>query len=81
MVVINSGNVIYDNTWLWRADHDKGGSVYNSKNPCNTGIVVNGDNVRAYGLASEHTLKDLVLWNGNNGEVYFYQSEFPYDVT
>ena len=22
MVQINSGNVIYDNSWLWRADHD-----------------------------------------------------------
>ena len=35
----------------------------------------------AYGLASEHTLANLVEWNGNNGRVYFYQSEFPYDVT
>lgn len=29
MVVINSGHVIYDNTWLWRADHDVTGEVYN----------------------------------------------------
>ena len=35
----------------------------------------------AYGLASEHTLGNLVEWNGNNGHVYFYQSEYPYDVT
>jgi hypothetical protein len=26
-------------------------------------------------------LQDLTVWNGNNGVVYFYQSEFPYDVT
>lgn len=42
---------------------------------------MNGDHVTAYGLASEHCLKDLVSWNGNFGKVYFYQSEFPYDVT
>lgn len=34
-----------------------------------------------YGLAAEHTLKDMTIWNGNNGKAYFYQSEFPYDVT
>lgn len=30
MIEINSGNVIVDNTWLWRADHDVTGSVRNS---------------------------------------------------
>jgi len=33
-----------------------------------------------YGLAVEHTLKDLTVWNGNNGATYFYQSELPYIV-
>jgi hypothetical protein len=23
----------------------------------------------------------MAIWNGNNGKAYFYQSEFPYDVT
>jgi len=81
MVVINSGNVVGDNFWLWRADHTKYGKVYNSSNPCDTGLQVNGDNVTIYGLAVEHTLKDMTEWNGENGRVYFYQSEYPYDVT
>jgi hypothetical protein len=81
MILINSSNVIVDNTWLWRADHDIVGLVKNSMNPVQTGIRVNGDNVIAYGLASEHTLGNLVEWYGNNGKVFFYQSEFPYDVT
>jgi len=33
MVQINSGNVVYDNTWLWRADHGVNGNVVNSQNP------------------------------------------------
>jgi len=80
MILINSGNVVYDNSWLWRADHDIGGAVKNSMNPVKNGIVVNGDNVKAYGLAVEHTLNDLVVWNGDNGMTLFYQSELPYDV-
>jgi len=81
MVVINSGNVVGDDFWLWRADHDKYGRVYNSNNPCDTGIEVNGVNATFYGLAVEHTLKHMTKWNGENGRVYFYQSEYPYDVT
>lgn len=81
MVQINSGNVVCDDLWLWRADHGVSGLIYNSQNPCETGIDVNGDDVIAYGLAVEHTLKDMTAWKGNNGQVYFYQSEYPYDVT
>ena len=81
MIEINNQHVIIDHTWLWRADHDIGGSVYSSKNYVENGLQVNADNVKAYGLFSEHNLGDLVQWNGNNGEVYFYQSELPYDVT
>lgn len=80
MIEINSGNVIVDNTWLWRADHDVAGSVKNSMNPVTSGIVVNGDNVIAYGLAVEHTLGHMTVWNGNHGLTIFYQSEYPYDV-
>eukprot|EP00008_Paramoeba_atlantica_P011354 CAMPEP_0201492408 /NCGR_PEP_ID=MMETSP0151_2-20130828/32987_1 /ASSEMBLY_ACC=CAM_ASM_000257 /TAXON_ID=200890 /ORGANISM="Paramoeba atlantica, Strain 621/1 / CCAP 1560/9" /LENGTH=591 /DNA_ID=CAMNT_0047879201 /DNA_START=82 /DNA_END=1857 /DNA_ORIENTATION=- len=80
MVLINSSNVIIDRTWLWRADHSISGEVYNGDNPCQVGIEVNGDSVVAYGLAVEHTLEDLVRWNGENGQVFYYQSEYPYDV-
>ena len=80
MMVVNSGNVIIDNTWFWRADHDILGNVEKSMNPVDFGLVVNGDNVKAYGLKSEHTLKDLVQWNGENGLTIMFQSELPYDV-
>ena len=72
MIEINNQYVIIDHTWLWRSDHDIGGSVLDSKNYVENGLQVNADNVRAYGLFSEHNLGDLVQWNGNNGEVYFY---------
>jgi len=81
MVQINSGNVVIDNAWLWRADHGVNGNVVNSQNPNNHGLVVQGDNVVTYGLAVEHQLQDLVTWSGANGRTYFYQSELPYDVT
>lgn len=81
MVRIASGNVIGDNLWLWRADHGVSGIVKSEMNPCDTGLEVTGGNVTMYGLAVEHTLKDLVHWSGDNGETYFYQSELPYDVT
>jgi hypothetical protein len=42
-------------------------------------VIVNGDNVTAYGLFVEHHQKYQTVWNGNGGSVYFYQSELPYD--
>lgn len=56
MVIINRSGTIIDNTWLWRADHDIDGSVGNRHNPSDTGLIVNGDNVTAYGLMVEHHL-------------------------
>jgi hypothetical protein len=39
MIRINSGNVITDNVWLWRADHDIDDSpVHNRKNPVDTAL-------------------------------------------
>lgn len=81
MVTINRGGTIIDNTWLWRADHDIDGIVTDLRNPSDVGIVVNGDNVTAYGLMSEHHLTNLVEWRGNFGKTVMYQSEFPYDAT
>jgi hypothetical protein len=40
---------------------------------------VNGDDVTIYGLFVEHHQQFQVLWNGNRGRTYFYQSEIPYD--
>ena len=77
---INSNDVIDENTWLWRADHAKNGVANGwTDNKSNSGIVVNGNNVSAYGLFSEHHQQFQTLWNGNGGTVYFYQSEMPYD--
>jgi hypothetical protein len=46
---------------------------------CPTCLIVEADNVVCYGLATEHaTGDDLVKWSGNNGAVYFFQSEMPY---
>jgi hypothetical protein len=46
------------------------------------GLVVNtgATNVTVVGLAVEHTTEDQTVWNGDHGQVYFYQCEFPYDV-
>mmetsp|Transcript_32763 Transcript_32763/g.75794 ORF Transcript_32763/g.75794 Transcript_32763/m.75794 type:complete len:607 (+) Transcript_32763:86-1906(+) len=80
MVHLRAGNVMIENTWLWRADHSATGGVYDGANPVKNGLVVDGDDVTTYGLAVEHTLEDLTVWNGEGGQVYFYQSELPYDV-
>ena len=81
MMQVDADGVIGDDMWLWRADHTVGGEVYHADNPVHHGLVVNGDDVTMYGLAVEHTLNDLVVWNGERGRTYFYQSELPYDVT
>lgn len=75
---VNHDNVILDDIWAWRADHGAGASW--TVNTADHGLVVNGDNVTALGLAVEHYQKEQVLWNGNGGETLFYQSELPYDV-
>jgi hypothetical protein len=74
---INSNDTIIDHTWIWRADHGKG--VGWTSNLSASGLVVNGDNVTAYGLFVEHHQQFQVLWNGDHGRTYFYQSEIPYD--
>eukprot|EP00549_Striatella_unipunctata_P018986 CAMPEP_0118675088 /NCGR_PEP_ID=MMETSP0800-20121206/1254_1 /TAXON_ID=210618 ORGANISM="Striatella unipunctata, Strain CCMP2910" /NCGR_SAMPLE_ID=MMETSP0800 /ASSEMBLY_ACC=CAM_ASM_000638 /LENGTH=640 /DNA_ID=CAMNT_0006570365 /DNA_START=160 /DNA_END=2082 /DNA_ORIENTATION=+ len=95
MVKIHSGNVVGDNIWLWRADHVelRDGEDANfpeisqhyhqttkGECPVRVGLEVTGDNVTMYGLAVEHTTENQLVWSGNHGAVYFYQSEFPYDV-
>ncbi len=75
---IDSDNVIIDNMWSWRADH--GADAAWTGNVAMNGLVVNGDNVTALGLAVEHYEAEQVVWNGEGGETIFYQSEMPYDV-
>ncbi|MGA9671669.1 MAG: malectin domain-containing carbohydrate-binding protein [Terracidiphilus sp.] len=76
---IDSDNVIIDNMWSWRADHGAGAPGWTGDVAMN-GLVVNGDNVTALGLAVEHFEAEQVIWNGEGGETIFYQSEMPYDV-
>jgi hypothetical protein len=76
-LVVNSNNVILDDIWAWRADHGNG--VGWTANTADTGVIVNGDNVTAYGLFVEHYQKTETIWNGNGGRVVFFQNEMPYD--
>lgn len=84
MILVDQDNVYGENIWLWVADHQgsEGGRADSLKKwnqmRCKTGITVNGNNVRLFGLAVEHQYDVMTLWNGNNGECYFYQSEFAY---
>jgi hypothetical protein len=76
-LLVNSNNVILDDVWGWRADHGTG--VGWTVNTADTGLVVNGDNVTAYGLFIEHYQKYEIIWNGNGGTDVFLQNEMPYD--
>jgi hypothetical protein len=76
-LVVNSSQVILDDIWAWRADHGNG--VGWTSNVGNTGVVVNGDDVTAYGLFAEHYEKAQVIWNGRDGTDIFFQNEMPYD--
>jgi Ricin-type beta-trefoil lectin domain-like len=91
-VVDDSNNSILDNVWLWRADHGAGQTGtpdqtgVSSGNGCwtcdvaQTGLTVNAANVSAYGLAVEHFEADEVDWNGQGGNLVFFQNENPYEV-
>jgi hypothetical protein len=76
-LVVNSNDTILDDIWAWRADH--GAGVGWTVNTADTGLIVNGANVLAYGLFVEHYQKYEVLWNGNNCTDIFFQNEMPYD--
>jgi hypothetical protein len=74
---INSNDTLVDHTWIWRADH--GAGVGWNLNTSESGLVVNGNEVTIYGLFVEHHQQFQVLWKGNGGRTFFYQSEIPYD--
>lgn len=76
-LLINSNDVLVDHTWIWRADHGEG--VGWDSNVSRNGLVVNGSDVTIYGLFVEHHQQFQVVWNGERGRTYFYQSEIPYD--
>ena len=76
-IQIDANNTIMDNIWAWRADHGTDASW--TGNTAAHGLVVNGNNVLATGLAVEHYQQSQVVWKGAGGETIFYQSELPYD--
>ena len=76
-LVVNSDNVLLDDIWAWRADHGNG--VGWTANTADTGVIVQGDDVTAYGLFVEHCQKYQVIWNGENGATIMFQNEMPYD--
>ncbi len=77
--VDNSNNSIIDDTWIWRADHGAGAGSWTGDQAA-TGLVVNGNNVTATGLAVEHFEQYETIWNGQGGENIFFQNENPYEV-
>ena len=80
MLWVRAHHVIIDHAWLWRADHDAVGHLTARENPVDHALEVDGDHVTAYGLFAEHALADLTQWRGEDGQVFFYQSELPYDA-
>lgn len=74
MIKIYSSHVVGDNLWLWRADHVQLMPNERPNRPelseyhvteygecqCDTGLEVFGDSVTFYGLAIEHTYKDML---------------------
>ncbi|MDR0286071.1 MAG: 5'-nucleotidase C-terminal domain-containing protein, partial [Propionibacteriaceae bacterium] len=76
---VNSSDTLLDHLWIWRADHGVPGSVGWTVNTSDTGLVVDGDDVTALGLFVEHFQKYNVMWNGDGGQVVFFQNELPYD--
>jgi hypothetical protein len=76
-LIVNSSQVLLDDIWAWRADHGTG--VGWSANTADHGVIVNGDDVFAYGLSVEHYQKAAVIWNGQDGRTVFFQNEMPYD--
>merc|ERR1719410_2756210 len=90
MMKIQSNQVVMDYVWLWRADHDaKSGGDHNDwgfkvrdgNNAVDVALRVNGDEVYGYAISAEHTLKNQVEWNGDDGYVAMFQCELPYDLT
>jgi len=94
MLQVDASDSIIENTWAWRAGQCKGPlgnnkllrvqnhpvPVENKSLPVQHGIVVGGANIIGYALSSEHTLKQNLIWSGENGTIYSYQSEIAPDI-
>lgn len=78
--IFNSNNTILDHSWIWRADHGAGAGWSTDSTTIRDGLYINGNNCITYGQMVEHWQKYNTVWNGDNGQQYFYQNELPYDV-
>lgn len=76
-MIVHADHTIVDHVWAWRGDHGEG--IGWDRNTSDFGLVVNGDDVSAYGLFVEHFQKHNTVWNGERGRTVFYQNELPYD--
>ncbi len=70
-LIVNSDDTILDNVWAWRAD--RGHGVGASLNTADTGVVVNGSRVTAYGLTVENYQRYQTVWNGPGGRTVGYR--------
>ena len=77
----------YHQTRIWEEDKngdkvDSNGKKVRKVNECDAknALVVNGNDVKIYGLFCEHTTEHQMVWNGERGSVSFFQCELPYDV-
>jgi len=78
--IFNSNNTVLDHSWIWRADHGAGAGWNSDSTTIRDGLFINGNNCITYGQMVEHWQKYNTVWNGDNGQQYFYQNELPYDV-
>jgi len=91
-VCINANFVVGDHFWIWRGDHGRGIAWCQSspahpvsnprgiQNSAPFGLVVSGNRVTMHGLFVEHFNKWQTVWLGEEGRIFFYQSETPYEV-
>jgi hypothetical protein len=79
-LLVNSNDVVSDKIWVWRADHAVGsGAIDWNQNTTKNGSVILGDRVTAYGYFVEHQHEYNSLWLGEDGHMFFFQNEAPYD--
>ena len=78
-------HAIGDNFWVWRADHgsipwETGSKVGWFMNETASGTIINAHDFVMYALMNEHFHEYQLIWFGERGRLYFYQSELPYDT-
>ena len=83
MLTVNGLKCYIEHAWLWRGDHASNGkgfdkADYDVNNINIYGLVVNQQNCTSVGIFAEHQLYSSIVWNGDNGKLYFSQGEMAY---